>query len=285
MIAAALFVMAAVAPVMAGDTTLRLPRGGIVEVEAGFRHVTVTVGSGDQVIIDGAEAVLDGDRIEVEAMDFLGRRAGSPLRLTVPSWARVEVTVINGNLDVRRAPESLTAEVIDGTIVTRGGTGTMQLSTVTGAITVHDFAGRQLDVEAITGLIFVNGATGRIRAEAVNDPIMLHDIRSDAVDAATVNGRIEWSGPLTAAGRYRFESHNGNIELRLPPSVSARIHVSTFMGRFTSSLPVTTNGKGQDFNREEPGGQELTAVYGSGAAQVWVETFNGGIRVRPEGET
>jgi DUF4097 and DUF4098 domain-containing protein YvlB len=247
--------------------------------------VTVNVGSGDQVTIAGAEAELDGDRILIEAMDVLARRGGEPLRLTVPSWARLEVTVINGNLDVARAPELLTAEVINGAIVTRGGTGSMQLSTVTGAITVHGFAGRQLDVEAITGLIQVEGATGRIRAEAVNDPIMLHDIRSSAVEASTVNGRIEWSGPLAASGRYRFESHNGNIELRLPSAVSARIHVSTFMGRFTSSLAATTNGKGRGEDPAGPGGQELTAVYGGGAAEVWVETFNGNLRVRPQGET
>lgn len=276
---AALVLLATIVP----DTTLRLPRGGTVELDAGFRNVIVNVGAGDQVTVTGAEAELEGDRITIDAGGFPGgRRGNETVRLTVPVWATVEIGVVSGSLEVVRAPESLVAEVMNGAITTRGGTGTMQLSSVAGAITVREFAGTQLEVEAITGTVTIDGATGRVHAESVNDPLFLSNIRSNAVEAASVNGRVEWSGDFVAGGRYRFESHNGEVVLSLPALVSARIHVTTFMGGFTSALAATTNGKPRPERASLHGGQNITAVYGSGAAEVSVETFNGGVRVKPE---
>jgi DUF4097 and DUF4098 domain-containing protein YvlB len=280
MIATALILLASVA----SDTTLRLPRGGTVEIDAGFRNVTLTVGDGDQVTVTGADAELEGDRITIDAGGFPGGRRGQQaVRVVVPSWAAVEVDVMSGTLDVLRAPESLIAEVMNGAITTRGGTGTMQLASVVGGITVRDFAGTQLDVEAITGPVLIDGASGRVRASTVNDPLFLRNIRSGAVDGASVNGRVEWSGDFASGGRYRFETHNGAIELVLPASVSARMHVSTFMGGFNSAIAATTNGKGRPERATLAGGQDLTAVYGGGAAEVYVETFHGGVRVRQLG--
>jgi DUF4097 and DUF4098 domain-containing protein YvlB len=279
-ITTALLVLATIA----SDTTLRLPRGGTVEVDAGFRNVTLTVGTGDQVTVTGADVELEGDRITIDAGGFPGsRRANEPVRITVPSWASVEVDVMSGTLEVLRVPESLIAEVMNGAITTRGGTGTMQLASVVGGITVRDFAGSQLDVEAITGPVTIDGATGRIRAATVNDPLFLRNIRSAVVDASSINGRVEWSGDFAAGGRYRFETHNGPIELLLPAAVSARMHVTTFMGGFNSALAATTNGKGRPERATLPGGQDITAVYGAGGAEVFVETFHGGVRVRQMG--
>ena len=134
-----------------------------------------------------------------------------------------------------------------------------------------------------TGPVIIDGATGRVRAATVNDPLFLRNIRSDAVDGSSVNGRLEWSGDFAAGGRYRFETHNGLIDLLLPPSVSARMHVTTFMGGFNSALAATTNGKGRPERATLAGGQDITAVYGAGAAEVYVETFHGGVRVRQLG--
>lgn len=279
MISTVLLLLATIAP----DTTLRLPRGGTVQLEAGFRNVIVTVGSDDNVTVTGAEAELEGNRITIDAGGFPGSRMGSePVRLIVPAWASLEIEVVSGSLDVHRAPESLTAEVMNGPITTRGGTGTMQLSSIAGAITVRDFAGKQLEVEAITGPVTIDGATGRVLAETVNDPIFLRNIRSSAVQVSSVNGRVEWNGDFVPGGRYRFESHNGEIELQLPASVSARMHVTTFMGDFVSALAATTNGKGRPEQANMLGGQDITAVYGSGAAEVSIDTFNGEVLVRPK---
>ncbi len=284
MIAAALLLLATVTP----DTTLRLPKGGTVGIDAGFRNVTVTVGSGDQVIVTGADVELEGNRITVDAGGFPildGRRGREVVHVTVPAWAAVEVDMVSGTLDVLRAPESLIADVVNGTITTRGGTGIMQLASVAGGITVRDFAGTQLTVEAMTGPVTIEGATGRIQVETVNDPLLLRNVRSDAVHAASVNGRVEWSGNFTAGGRYNFETHNGPIVMVVPVSVSVRMHVSTFMGDFDSSIPVSVNGNpnGVQGRPGRPREREFTATYGSGAAEVHVESFQGTVRVRQLG--
>jgi DUF4097 and DUF4098 domain-containing protein YvlB len=276
-IATALLILAAWSP----DTTLRLPQGGTVSIEVGFRNVFLTVGDGDQVSVTGADAVLSGNRIGIESMNFMNRRGGGPLRLVVPTWARVEVSVVNGNLQVERAPASLMAEVVNGAIATQGGTGVMHLTTVTGAVSVRQFAGLELNVESLTGPVTIDGATGRIQASSVNDPVHLRNVRSSAVEVASVNGPIEWRGDFQAGGRYRFESHNGPVELHLPAAVSARLHISTYMGGFTSALAATTTGEA----RSESRGRDFTAVLGRGAAEVWVETFQGGIRIRQLGGT
>lgn len=257
------------------DTTLRLPRGTAIEIDAGMRGVRLESVSGDLVTVEGGVTDL-GSALLITASGRFGG-GGAPITVRVPAWARVEITTL-GSIEVASAPEQLEATAINGHISVQGGSGTLILTAVNGGITSRGFSGRRLEADAMTGAITIEGAQGTVIASTINHGIQLRDVRSANVEASSVNGNISWSGALQGEGRYRFESHNGNVTLRFPPDVSARMQVTTAMGQFDTRIEGTVRGdaRQQGFQFEP---RDFTVTYGRGTARVEVETFNGNIRV------
>lgn len=267
------------------DTTVRIARGTVVSIDGAMSGVRLRTADGDQVIVRGAAEVdSHSRRLTIEAGIFRAR--GGELVVTVPRWATVELEGVNGNIVVEQAPEVLDVESFNGQVSVTGGTGTMNISNATGSVTVREFNGRVLHVESLSGQVTIDDATGNVTVETVNERIVLRNVRSTSVSAESTNGGIDWQGPLDPAGRYQFSSHNGNVLLRVPTRLDARLRVSTFQGGFETAIPGTTTGNGARPRSGEWGGErEFTVRYGRGSADVRVVTFNGSVRVLPLGET
>ncbi|MES2124773.1 MAG: DUF4097 family beta strand repeat-containing protein [Gemmatimonadota bacterium] len=260
------------------DTTLRLPRGGQVEIESHMRSITLRSHEGDLVTVRGGSVELDGRTMSVSVEDRVPTTTGT-LEVTVPVWARVSISSLNGNVVIEGVPAYLQAESFNGSIRTTGGTGRLELETVTGEVTVNDFRGTHLNIDATGDNVTVDGATGRLEVSSVNGAVRLRGIRSSHVEATTVTGPVEFEGPLSPDGHYSFESHTGSITLTLPADVSARMAVSTFGGDFKSQIPAL---RPADASDNDPG--DFTVVLGKGAAaRVTVESFNGSIRINRAG--
>jgi DUF4097 and DUF4098 domain-containing protein YvlB len=248
--------------------------------------IRLRTADGDRVTIIGAgEVDLTARRLTIEAGIFRSR-GSTGLTVTVPRWATVELEGVNGDIVVEDAPDALEVESFNGQVTVTGGTGTMSISNATGSVTVRDFAGRSLDVESLSGRVTIDGATGTLRVETVNERIVLRNVRSSSVTAESTNGGIEWAGSFATDGRYEFSSHNGNVVMRVPSALNARLRVSTFQGGFSTSIPGITTGDGARAQAGQWGGErEFTVTYGRGGAAVRVETFNGSVRVLAQGET
>ncbi len=271
-----------------GDTTIRIARGDRVTIDAGMQSVLVRGVDGDRVTTSGGELDYDKGEVTVDAMAAsikgMIRGGGGTLVVSVPRWASVSVTTVNGSIRVEDAPEELEAEAVNGGVTVSGGTGTMTLSSVTGQVRVRDFRGKRLEIESIAGAVEVDGATGSLAIESVNEPIVLRRVTARSVEASSTNGDINWTGAIDPAGRYRFESHNGRVALQVPAGLDARLRITTFLGDFSTSIPATTNGRVTG----TPGGdgeRTFTVTFGRGAATVEIQTFNGSIRVAPIGAT
>lgn len=260
------------------DTTLRLPTGGTITVESGLHPVLLDVGTGDQVSVRGGNARLHGNQITVSA----GRQnPDGRIVVTVPSQSAVRLELGVATLVAADVPQQLHVESLSGDITTNGGTGSLRIETVSGRVEVRRFRGDRLDIESMSGSVDIDGATGTVRVEALSEPVRLRDMKSRSVHVEALNGSIEWTGSLMSDSRHRFESHNGDVTFRLPPSASARFAVTTYLGSFRSLMAVRTRGAA------EAGGdnRNIVATVGNGAAQVEVETFNGDVVVRPTGES
>ena len=84
----------------------------------------------------------------------------------------------------------------------------------------------------------------------------------------SVSGDIGARIGLASGGEIRGETVSGNLRLRLPKNLSARVNAETFSG--TLSAP------GAKVRKEEFGpGASLDTRYGSGAGEIRVETFSG----------
>jgi len=274
--------LAATLALPAPDTPVRLPRGTTVEISTFDRPVRLNGVAGDRVTVRGTGLELDGRTLEIDG-GMPGRSGRGPVTIDVPTWATVRIETVSGEVVITEAPTDLQVDAVDGRIAVRGGGGEMSLSG-TGAIEVTDFRGSRLGIEGLTGSIRVAGATGSLEIESVNGQIGLERVTSRDVQVSTTNGQVSWAGPLDPAGTYRFETHNGNIVLRLPPRVSARLRVETFNGSFDTRIPAATTGAAER-RPGPPRERRVTATYGRGEATVELSSFNGSVVVRPLGET
>jgi DUF4097 and DUF4098 domain-containing protein YvlB len=109
----------------------------------------------------------------------------------------------------------------------------------------------------------------------VNGPIVMRGIHSRSVEATTVNGNITFEGTLADAGHYNMSSHNGDLVLGIPETASATFNVRTYQGEFRTDLPL--QGLAPESMQR---GRRVSMTLGKGSADVTLETFNGGIRVR-----
>lgn len=255
------------------DTTVRLPRGGSIEITTHLEHVIVRGGTSDAVIVRGASVAVDHKDVTIFTSDLLSGHAGN-VEVTLPSWARLTVSTYTGNVTIEGAPVRVEVETFTGVIRVSGGTGRLDLQSAAGSITVTDFKGESLNADATGDNITVANATGRIEVASVNGAVRLRGIRSSSVNAESVSGLIEYEGPLAAEGRYNFESHAGGITLMLPADVSASLRISTFSGRFLNQIPAT-----RPTDRSEDGDSDFLAILGQGSAKVTIDSFSGDIRI------
>jgi DUF4097 and DUF4098 domain-containing protein YvlB len=275
----------------AADTTLHLPRNGAVEIDSRMRDVTVRTGTGDVVSIRGASGELDGGTLSISGDDRHNRGGGGLIEVTVPVWARVEVSTVGGNLTFVGMPEKVDAETVTGFVRTTGGSGTADLQSVAGPVTVADFHGSKLSIDATGAVVTVTNSSGAMEIDNVTGGIVLHGIRSTSISASTVNDGIDFEGSFAPTGSYDFASQNGDVTLTVGADVSARLKITTLNGEFRSpQIAATTNGtisnngadrhSGKGKHHDDDDERAFTATYGSGSARVTIDVFNGNVIVR-----
>jgi DUF4097 and DUF4098 domain-containing protein YvlB len=165
-------------------------------------------------------------------------------------------------------------ETVKGDVRLKGGDGLIKLSSVQGLVDVDGAKGR-LELTSVNEAVNVKDVVGEVTVEAVNGDVMLDRIQSQMVEATSVNGKISYSGTVRDGGRYRFASHNGDLDLELPDRVNATISVATFNGDFESNFPV----RYVDTKK----GKRFSFTLGSGSALIELETFGGSIKLRRRG--
>jgi hypothetical protein len=265
----------ALASTAQADTTLAVNRGDRLVLEGISGVVAITAWDRDQLEVRSAtgNAPLTvrrtGATLQVET-DGARRRRSLDASIRVPPW--IEVEVGGSALDLS----------------TTGIDGALRVANVSGDVQIRD-AGGSVDVRSIRGEVVVVNARGSVRASSQADDvtlrriagsveahsgdgdIILDQIESMSVRAEAQDGDIVYSGAIASGGEYRFYLHDGDVLLEVPADVSARVHVSTFDGEFTSDFPVRV----ESFSA----GRQFDFVLGQGSALIEIEVFDGEIRL------
>ena len=188
------------------------------------RIETRKVGSGSQDVLicalwnDNTECDEDGyrthddrrwdrnDRNDV-AVDFV---------VKLPSGVKVDVSTVNGGLEIQGASSEVEAHTVNGRVVASSSGGPVNAGTVNG------------DIEIEMGSL----GTNNLSFETVNGSIevVVPDGLDADVDMRTVNGRVGSDFPMTVSGRINprhiramigrggrrieFRTVNGSVELR-----------------------------------------------------------------------
>jgi DUF4097 and DUF4098 domain-containing protein YvlB len=141
-------------------------------------------------------------------------------------------------------------------------------------VTVSDARGR-LEVGSTSGEVVVRGAQADVTAQSVSGDVTLDQIDGRDVSAETVSGEVTYRGAIADGGRYRFQSHSGDVTVQpAGRDLNASVSVSTFSGDLESDYPVTLTQSG----RIRP--REFEFTIGRGGARLTLASFSGTIYLR-----
>lgn len=270
------------------DQTVPVTKGMRVSVNNFAGSIAVRTWDRDAVRVEAEHSTRD--RINVRATEAVLRVSASsehgPSRtvdftITVPRWMPVTLNGTYVDIDLEGIQGEVAAETVGGDVRLKGGNGTVKLKSVEGIIEVEGSKGRIL-LNTVNEAVFVKDAAGEITAETVNGDVVLERIDSSAVDVATVNGDVTYDGSIRDGGTYRFATHNGDVELRVPDQINASVFVRTYRGDFDShfqvQVPQASSPEDEgDRRRRERRNRRFNFTLGSGAARVELESFGGDI--------
>jgi hypothetical protein len=264
------------------DRTVDVQAGTRLVLDNHFGDVTIRTWDRSAVRVQGRHPIgttvkiqPGGSLLQIEA-DRPGH-PGNPVAytLTIPGDMPIEVDVVQGDVDVAGTRAGMDIQSVHGSITVVGGAGVLALESVQGKVTVRGARGR-VNAASVNQGIELTDIRGDVQAEAVNGRILLRGIDAGRVTAETVNGSVTYEGSIRNDGWYRFSTHNGSIDLTIPPSAGATFTASTFNGTLVTAFPVTLH--------EAKDGKEFSFTLGSGGARVELESFNGTMSIRRPGQ-
>lgn len=291
---AALFLsVAAVAPVLAHaqdeqtlrqiDTTVRLDRGGVVDLSLISGRIRVTGWDQPNVKISASidEGYLDfsanSSRITLSVEDDRGRGhnrhrnvGDARYEVSVPRGTKLILEGVSGDVTAKGSQGEIEASSVSGDVDVTDGVRTVSAESVSGSVHAAEVNG-DLRAETVSGNLRAENVSGSVEASSVSGDIRITGIQSKDVRTETVSGNVTYTGTIEPSGRYGFESHSGTIRLNIPRNAGAQFSVETFSGGVDTDFPVTIP-PGRN-NRD--GHMEFT--IGDGRARVTAQTFSGQI--------
>ena len=207
-----------------------------------------------------------------------GRSASADLEVRLPREARVRVQSGAAEVEVTAAGGSVEVIGTSGRVRVAGTAERVSVETLDGNIELAVVA-REGIVRSADGTVVVRGALDALDASTVNGPLYVGmEGPIGRARLETVSSEIAFKGRLTREGRLNAETHGGDIELRLPPSIGASFHLVSYgpgvRNQMVPSDAVTAG----------PEKGEWTFTTGDGAAVVDVRTFKGRVVLLPRAE-
>jgi hypothetical protein len=133
----------------------------------------------------------------------------------------------------------LQARTADGNLTARELTGTLDIHSGDGSVTLEDVHG-DLSLGASDGNVIIRRASGTLHARG-SDGHMMVDGEFTAVQLHTSDGNLDLTlapgSKLNAASS--IESSDGHVNINLPSTLAADLDISTSDGRIDCSLPLT----------------------------------------------
>jgi DUF4097 and DUF4098 domain-containing protein YvlB len=278
---------------------VKLGRDGRFSLANVAGDITVTGGSGDEVIIEATKRTRDcGDlgRVTIEVDARAGRvdvrtvyadrdnrtnQVSVSYTVTVPASTSVDLKSVSGNVKTTSIQGAVRAESVSGNVQTASSAKLEQAKSVSGDIDFADVAtDGDLAVTSVSGN--VRGRNLRVRGldlSTVSGDVQLVNAACDRLGFRSVSGGVDYSGSLARSGRYDFNSHSGNIRLALPEDAGFELIGSSFSGSIRSDLPLSFGSDADPGRRPRRGfnRNSVRGTFGDGSAVLTVRTFSGDV--------
>ena len=194
------------------------------------------------------------------------------LEVRVPRGARVWVKSAEGSIEVDGLSGEADLATVGGGIKVTGTLRLLTAETLEGDIAATG-ASQLVRVKTGTGKIVLSGSTGDLTASTVAGPVLLLDAHVASARIETVSGAVSYDGTLDHRGSLEIQTHSGEVELRLPPSVSAEFDLHSIDGTIFIALSPKLG------TPPRPVKKPQFFATGGGGAHVVARSFKGNIRL------
>jgi hypothetical protein len=230
-----------------------------------------------------AEVTSRGDRATVIAEYPNERRSNYYVSVayavTAPAGARVLVQTITGDVTLTGIKGETSVSTTTGSVEIAQAANLTAAHTVTGKLVIRDSQGDALDIGTMNGpMQLSNIKAKRLELTAVTGNISAREIQAGGVEASCMSCEIEYSGALTAGGRYEFQAHSGTIRLGLTGGFD--FEGQTFSGQIEVDKALGLKPEAQS----QPAAlgmrrKSLNGTVGGGGAVVEATTFSGDVKL------
>lgn len=242
--------------------TVRLLPGGTFDLHNVAGNVTITGSGGREGRIEAIKRVRD---------------TLIPRARTAIKQVRIDVAERGGNVEVRtfhpRGPSRVSVDYTitlpeNVNVILRSTSGNLHVqnmsgdefvaNTLSGSITLRDLASRMLDLHTVSG------------------DMQLHDIATRRAFLQSTLGNLEYTGRLLPAGRYRLQTHRGNIRFVPSGDPGFDLEAMTFSGELRSDFALKVPGPPVE-RTGRPSQKVLRGTFGNAGAMVTASSFSGDV--------
>jgi hypothetical protein len=194
----------------------------------------------------------------------------------VPQGASIDASSTNGNITLNEIHGVLVLETVNGNITVLDPGPEIRVTAVNGNVDVDDLRG-EAELTTVNGNITLDAKDiDDLRTQTVNGNTQVRSGKVRRLRSQTVQGDIVFSGTVGDGSRLEFESHAGDISLRIPTDPGYVLALESFSGEIENHVngtaPVTA---------EFGPGTHLDTTVGSGAARIEAQSFSGDIVIEP----
>jgi hypothetical protein len=298
------FSLVATAAAACADQTSPLSGPGLVAIKSTGGSVTIVVGNAGEVRVVGPDQVTlkhftvsaDADghimlpqqgaaarskasppagvagaaAVNGGAASPVGRGGLGPRSFTIPGLQDGSdgLSVINksGSDITVFVPPTLAGLIVGagpGDVSAGNLSGSYVIVTGRGGITLQNMSGHG-HVRTWTGPISLNGIAGVLGVESAQGAVTAREMSVTQADVLTQSGDVDWEFSTLGRGGYRFNSHQGNIEVGLSSDSAANVDAQSELGSVVNAFGRRP-GNVRIFNRHalsmslRGGGPEITA--------------------------
>lgn len=236
---------------------------GRLAIRLGAAEIRLAATDGDRVIVRTPNGASLPDRVIVETVDggltihekeTLGLSPGFgrkvvQLEVDVPSTAAVTVEIASGWLDGQGLRGEQRYRLVSAESRLRACAGRIELSTVSGDVTIDLADAADLAIKSVSGDVTVRGG------------------RLESLRIGTTSGDVRVESPLIAPTGNTVETLSGDVTLIAIAGM--RVEARTVSGDLTSDLPHRTEGR---MGRR-------TLVVGDGSIELAFRSVSGDLRI------
>jgi DUF4097 and DUF4098 domain-containing protein YvlB len=229
--------------------------------------VTGSAATGSTFFMGGAGRAA---KLGLERDDGSTATAVGSLDVWVPRGARVWIKSAAGAIEVSGMSGEVDLASVSGSIRVAGSLRIITAESIDGDIEVLG-PSPLVRVKTGGGKILLRQSGGDVTASTVSGPIIATEAQPMSARLETVSGAVSYLGSIDRRGTLNVQTHSGNVELRLPPTIGAEFDLQSLDGAVVVDLP---NKAGKPLK-----GKTLFFANGGGGAQVIVRSFKGEIRI------